>query len=170
MSDGTLYTYLDGTEYSDIAGAWDWNHIPGITTNYAATKLSCSHTQFSSDQAFVGGASDGKIGAAAMRYKNPATDSLSFQKAWFFLDNDIQHIMIADVSSASGVSSLSMELTCRELSWRRTSTWAGIQSLWACRCRLHIRRRRPHVLVTTRQACNRKLVDHRNIYLASQNR
>ncbi len=102
MSDGTLYTYLDGTEYSDIAGAWDWNHIPGITTNYAATKLSCSHTQFSSDQAFVGGASDGKIGAAAMRYKNPATGSLSFQKAWFFLDNDVQHVMVAAAHTTSG--------------------------------------------------------------------
>ncbi|PIL31993.1 hypothetical protein GSI_06697 [Ganoderma sinense ZZ0214-1] len=101
LSDGTLYTYMEGTEYTDIAGAWDWNLIPGITTNYAATKLSCSHTQFSSDQAFVGGASDGKIGAAAMCYKNPATGSLSFQKAWFFLDNDVQHVMVAAVHGTS---------------------------------------------------------------------
>ena len=93
---------MEGTEYSDIAGAWDWNLIPGTTTNYAATKLSCSHTQFSSDQAFVGGASDGKVGAAAMRYKNPATGSLSFQKAWFFLDNDVQHVMVAAAHATSG--------------------------------------------------------------------
>nr|VWO96784.1 Hyaluronate lyase (EC (Hyaluronidase) (HYase) [Ganoderma boninense] len=102
LSDGTLYTHMEGTEYTDIAGAWDWNLIPGITTDYAATKLSCSHTQFPSDQAFVGGASDGKIGAAAMRYKNPATGSLSFQKAWFFLDNDVQHVMVAAVHATSG--------------------------------------------------------------------
>lgn len=25
LSDGTLYTYLQGNEYEDIAAAWDWN-------------------------------------------------------------------------------------------------------------------------------------------------
>ena len=25
LSDGTLYTYLQGDEYEDIAAAWDWN-------------------------------------------------------------------------------------------------------------------------------------------------
>lgn len=25
LSDGTLYTYLDGDEYEDIAASWDWN-------------------------------------------------------------------------------------------------------------------------------------------------
>ena len=27
LSDGTVYTYLDGNEYEDIAAAWDWNLI-----------------------------------------------------------------------------------------------------------------------------------------------
>ncbi|EJF66671.1 galactose mutarotase-like protein [Dichomitus squalens LYAD-421 SS1] len=101
LSDGTVYTYMEGTEYGDIAGAWDWNLIPGTTTNYAATKLDCGSTQFTSGEAFVGGASDGKVGAAAMRYKNPATGSLSFQKAWFFLDDDVQHVMVAAASTTS---------------------------------------------------------------------
>ncbi|KAI0724522.1 polysaccharide lyase family 8 protein [Cerioporus squamosus] len=101
LSDGTLYTYIDGTQYEDIAGAWDWNLIPGTTTDYAATKLTCEDSKFSTSEDFVGGVSDGKLGAAAMRYKNPSTGSLSFQKAWFFLDNDVQHVMISQASSNS---------------------------------------------------------------------
>ncbi|RDX55891.1 galactose mutarotase-like protein [Lentinus brumalis] len=101
LSDGTLYTYIDGTQYEDIAGAWDWNLIPGTTTDYAATKLTCEDSKFSTSEDFVGGVSNGKIGAAAMRYKNPSTGSLSFQKAWFFLDNDVQHVMISQASSNS---------------------------------------------------------------------
>lgn len=75
--------------------------IPGTTTDYAATNLSCDHTQFKGKEAFVGGASDGTIGAAAMRYTNPFTGTLSFQKAWFFLKDDVQHIMISSAVSNS---------------------------------------------------------------------
>lgn len=121
MSDGTVYTYLDGTEYEDIAGAWDWTSmlfslfvsctladpssalvvIPGTTTDYAASKLTCEQSRLFTEEDFVGGASDGQIGAAAMRYKNPETGSLSFQKAWFFLPGDVQHIMIPHVEAKS---------------------------------------------------------------------
>jgi hypothetical protein len=44
LSDGTLYTYLTGNEYEDIAAAWDWNLIPGTTTDYAAAPLNCNNT------------------------------------------------------------------------------------------------------------------------------
>ncbi|TCD71496.1 hypothetical protein EIP91_008877 [Steccherinum ochraceum] len=101
LSDGTVYTYLQGTEYEDIAAAWDWNLIPGTTTDYGATTLSCSSVEHSGLHAFVGGASDGKIGAAAMQFTNPATQALSWQKAWFFLDNDVQHVMIPAINHTS---------------------------------------------------------------------
>lgn len=52
-------------------------------------------------ESFVGGASDGSVGVAAMRYTNPFTHTLSFQKAWFFLDNDVQHIMLSSAASNS---------------------------------------------------------------------
>jgi hypothetical protein len=52
-------------------------------------------------QAFVGGVSDGVVGAAAMRYTNPTTRSITFQKAWFFLDDDVQVVMLSDVTSDS---------------------------------------------------------------------
>jgi hypothetical protein len=49
----------------------------------------------------VGGASTGKVGIAAMRYTNPYTKSLKWQKAWFFLDDDIQRVMISNISSTT---------------------------------------------------------------------
>ncbi|KAF8843948.1 polysaccharide lyase family 8 protein [Paxillus ammoniavirescens] len=101
LSDGTLYTYLDGDEYEDIAASWDWNLIPGITVDYNATALECGATGYTGKQAFVGGVSDGTVGAAAMRYTNPDTKSLSWQKAWFFLENDVQHVMVSDISSTT---------------------------------------------------------------------
>ncbi|KAK0233200.1 polysaccharide lyase family 8 protein [Armillaria fumosa] len=101
LSDGALYTYLKGNEYEDIAAAWDWNLIPGTTVDYKVTALNCSRTQFLGLHAFVGGVSDGHVGLAAMRYTNPATKSLSWQKAWFFLEDDVQHVMIANVSSTN---------------------------------------------------------------------
>ncbi|CDO71536.1 Polysaccharide Lyase Family 8 protein [Trametes cinnabarina] len=108
LADGTVYTYLQGNEYEDIAAAWDWNLIPGITNDYGATPLSCDHEQFSGKEAFVGGVSTGTIGAAAMRYTNPYTGTLKFQKAWFFLDNDVQHVMISSVNSSTSAPVVSV--------------------------------------------------------------
>lgn len=103
LSDGTTYTYIQGNEYEDISAAWDWDMIPGITVDYGATPLSCSKTQFTGVERFVGGASDGQVGLAAMRYTNPLTKSLHWQKAWFFLADDVQHVMIANISSTTNV-------------------------------------------------------------------
>ena len=101
LSDGTVYTYLKGSEYEDIAAAWDWNLIPGITTDYAATNLSCGQTQNNGVESFVGGVSTGESGIGAMHYLNPLTETLSWQKAWFFLGNDVQHIMINSINSTT---------------------------------------------------------------------
>ncbi|KAH9910837.1 polysaccharide lyase family 8 protein [Epithele typhae] len=101
LSDGTLYTYLEGDEYEDIAGMWDWNLIPGTTTDYNNTPLTCDTAKVAGKEDFVGGASDGTIGAAAMRYTNPTTGALAFQKAWFFLDNDVQHVMLSKLSASA---------------------------------------------------------------------
>ena len=108
LSDGTLYTYLTGDEYEDIAASWDWNLIPGITTDYGGTNLSCSLTEAIGIEAFVGGVSDGVVGAAAMRYTNPVTRSITFQKAWFFLDDDVQVVMLSDVASSSTFPTISV--------------------------------------------------------------
>ncbi|KAG6842627.1 hypothetical protein C0991_000154 [Blastosporella zonata] len=101
LADGTVYTYLRGDEYEDISVAWDWYLIPGTTVDYGATTLSCAKTQFTGIESFVGGVSDGKNGLAVMRYTNPFTKSLHWQKVWFFLDDDVQHVMVTNISSTT---------------------------------------------------------------------
>ncbi|KAF8203623.1 polysaccharide lyase family 8 protein, partial [Pholiota molesta] len=101
LSDGTLYTYVTGNEYEDIFAAWDWNMIPGTTVDYAAMPLTCSTVGKTGTQSFVGGASNGSIGVAAMRYETPTTKTLNWRKTWFFLDNDVQFVMIARLASTT---------------------------------------------------------------------
>lgn len=100
-SDGVVYTRVTGDEYQDITAAWDWNLIPGITVDYDAMPLTCAQVRQRSTQAFVGGASNGRFGVAAQRYSNPTTGTLSWQKAWFFLPDDVQRVMVADPESTT---------------------------------------------------------------------
>ncbi|KAF6765940.1 chondroitin AC lyase [Ephemerocybe angulata] len=100
LSDGTLYTYLKGTEYEDIQAAWDWDLIPGTTVDYKNTPLTCNKAKFTSSEAFVGGLSDGWTGVSAMRYTNPNTGALKWQKSWFFLDG-VYHVMVNILESKS---------------------------------------------------------------------
>ncbi|KAF7791828.1 hypothetical protein EIP86_002852 [Pleurotus ostreatoroseus] len=104
LSDGTVYTYLQGNEYEDIAAAWDWNLIPGTTVDYNATVLSCNEAQFTGLNSFVGGISNGHVGAAAMIFTNPLTKTLTWRKAWFFFQDDVQRVMIPTFVSSSGAS------------------------------------------------------------------
>lgn len=99
LADGTLYTYLQGDEYEDIAAAWDWDLIPGTTVDYRATPLTCATAEQTGLEPFVGGASNNNTGVAAMRYQNPITKAFGWQKAWFFLDDDIQYVMITNITS-----------------------------------------------------------------------
>ncbi|KAI0078909.1 polysaccharide lyase family 8 protein [Panus rudis PR-1116 ss-1] len=101
LSDGTVYTYMKGTEYEDISVAWDWNLIPGTTVDYGATGLDCDHASYVGLNNFVGGVSDGQIGIGAMRYTNPVSKAFGWQKAWFFLDDNVQHVMIPTINSSS---------------------------------------------------------------------
>jgi len=61
----------------------------------------CANASSTGIEAFVGGVSDGSIGLAAMRFTNPLTKSLSWQKTWFFIEDDVHHIMVSRISSAS---------------------------------------------------------------------
>ncbi|KAG5634466.1 hypothetical protein H0H81_001850, partial [Sphagnurus paluster] len=101
LADGVSYTHIQGNEYEDIAAAWDWNIIPGITTDYGVTALTCANTKRLGLESFVGGASDGNIGLAAMRYTNPVTKALKWQKAWFYLPGDVQRVIVSSLSSSS---------------------------------------------------------------------
>ncbi|THH06921.1 hypothetical protein EW145_g3747 [Phellinidium pouzarii] len=101
LSDGTLYTYMTGSEYEDIAAAWDFNLIPGTTVDYNASPLRCAQTGFTGLEAFVGGVSTGNAGVGAMRYTNPLTRALRWQKTWFFLESGAQHVMVGNLSSTT---------------------------------------------------------------------
>jgi Polysaccharide lyase family 8, super-sandwich domain/Polysaccharide lyase family 8, C-terminal beta-sandwich domain len=67
--------------------------------DYGATLLECAKAKWKGLESFVGGVSSGRTGAAVMRYLNPFTKALSWQKAWFFLDDDVQYVMIANIMS-----------------------------------------------------------------------
>jgi hypothetical protein len=101
LSDGTLYTYNRGSEYRDVFSSWDWSRIPG-TTATASSRLACDQSGFLGVPSFIGGASDGEIGVAVMKYTNPSTRQLRWQKTWFFLQEDIQVVMIANITVTSG--------------------------------------------------------------------
>jgi hypothetical protein len=137
-----VHTYLDGNEYEDIAASWDWNLIPGTTVDYDGTPLTCDKTGFTGLESFVGGVSDGHVGAAAIRYTNPYTKSLRWQKTWFFLEDDVQHIMISNVTSDNKSAPVFSVLDQRRHSQvivvdgidveesRQTSSYPGTTSLW----------------------------------------
>lgn len=108
LSDGTLYTYITGSEYEDIAAAWDWNLIPGTTVDYGATSLTCSRSQFSGVETFVGGVTDGQSGIGVMRYRNPSTNNLTWQKAWFFGLGGEVHVMVNSISSRTNAQVFSV--------------------------------------------------------------
>lgn len=78
--------------------------IPGITVDYKGTTLACEHTEHTGIESFAGGVSDGILGVAVMRYTNPFTNALKWQKAWFFLDNDVQQVMVSDIKATTNNS------------------------------------------------------------------
>ncbi|KAH8829518.1 polysaccharide lyase family 8 protein [Flagelloscypha sp. PMI_526] len=104
LADGAVYTYIDGGEYEDVVQAWDWELIPGTTSDYGGTALNCDNTGKNGLSAIVGGASDGQIATAAMSFTNPVTKALSWNKAWFFLEDDVQYVLVNSISSSSGKS------------------------------------------------------------------
>ncbi|KAG6915305.1 hypothetical protein DXG01_012228 [Tephrocybe rancida] len=138
LADGVTYTHIRGDEYEDIAAAWDWNLIPGISTDYGATPLNCNNTKLLGLESFVGGASDGHIGVAAMRYTNPVTNELKWQKAWFYLEGDMQHVMVSGLSGASAQAPAISVLDQRrhngpvivDGSQSSASTHSAARSLW----------------------------------------
>ncbi|PTB73729.1 polysaccharide lyase family 8 protein [Trichoderma longibrachiatum ATCC 18648] len=96
MGQGTLYSYVTGTEYKDIMGAWDWNLVPGTTTLLDQPKLQASQVKYDGLKDFVGVVSDGKFGAAVEDYVDPLTQNLSYRKSWFFVNEGVI-VMTTDI-------------------------------------------------------------------------
>ncbi|KAJ7788237.1 polysaccharide lyase family 8 protein [Mycena olivaceomarginata] len=132
LADGAIYTYT-----TDIFSAWDWNLIPGTTVDYGATPLGCDITTKTGIQPYVGGASDGVVGIAAMRYDNPTTRALTWRKTYFFLESDVVFVMIALITSSTSAPVFSV-LDQRTHSGdvfvngvaAGTGNYTGVRSLW----------------------------------------
>ncbi|KAF8609433.1 galactose mutarotase-like protein [Ceratobasidium sp. AG-I] len=101
LSDGALYQYTNGQEYLNMYATFDFNLVPGTTTDYGVTKLACNVASAFGVESYAGGVSAGDVGIAAMRYVNPQTHSLSFRKAWFFFGDNVQHVLVSGVSSTT---------------------------------------------------------------------
>ncbi|KAI8081019.1 chondroitin AC/alginate lyase [Thamnidium elegans] len=91
LSDGAIYSYIEGDEYKDVFAAWDWNLVPGTTVDYGATPFGCNITQFYGNASFVGSVTpslengfSSKGGMAVMQYINPMTGSLRWEKTFYF--------------------------------------------------------------------------------------
>jgi len=78
--------------------------IPGTTVDYGGTPLTCGDTDVDGVEVFVGGVSTGNVGLAVMRYQNPLTGALGWQKAWAFVEGDVQHVMINNIVQHLNVS------------------------------------------------------------------
>ncbi|KAI8996894.1 chondroitin AC/alginate lyase [Pilobolus umbonatus] len=84
LSDGAIFTYIDGDEYLDVFAAWDWYLVPGTTVDYGATVLECLTTQWYGISPFVGGVTGSAGGLAVMKYENPMNGTLQWEKTFFF--------------------------------------------------------------------------------------
>ncbi|KAL5637653.1 hypothetical protein ACGC1H_002058 [Rhizoctonia solani] len=101
LSDGLVYTYSTGAEYEDIFAALDYSIPPGITTDYAATKLECQTATRAGVETYAGGVQADDVGMAAMRYLNPISKSFGFYKAWFFFPDNVQHVLVSNIQQSS---------------------------------------------------------------------
>lgn len=116
LSDGVIYTYKNGHEYTDVYGAWDWYLTPGSTVNYGATPLACNRVQFKGKENFVGGVALGNAGVAVMNYTNPQTESLRWLKSYFFFPNAYIVQFVGDVVSTTPTAPIYTTLDQRQLS------------------------------------------------------
>ncbi|KAF8748414.1 Polysaccharide lyase family 8, N terminal alpha-helical domain [Rhizoctonia solani] len=96
-----LYFTVHQRRKSDMFGALDWNLAPGITTDYGSTPLQCATVRQAGVDSYAGGVQAGDVGMAAMRYVNPISKTFTFNKAWFFFPENVQHVLVSKVNQSS---------------------------------------------------------------------
>ncbi|MGA1198278.1 MAG: polysaccharide lyase family 8 super-sandwich domain-containing protein, partial [Candidatus Latescibacterota bacterium] len=82
LAEGAMCIMQHGNEYGGLYPVWDWQRIPGTTVTLEPHIPGEPKRQ--GESAFVGGVSDGTMGVATFDLKR---ETLSAQKAWFFLSN-----------------------------------------------------------------------------------
>jgi hypothetical protein len=94
LSQGHLFTWLDGSEYQDIAGAWDWYLIPGSTVLLNYPIINSSWVGQTGKKDFVGVISDGTNGFSVMDYVDPHDGSLTYRRAWFYIGDLVVNTIV----------------------------------------------------------------------------
>ncbi|KAJ4144516.1 hypothetical protein LMH87_003397 [Akanthomyces muscarius] len=112
LGQGTLFTYIDGTEYKDIWASWDWNLIPGTTVVRKKPAPTSAAVQYRGKKDFVGVVSDGHVGAAVEDYVDPFDGHIAYKKAWFYL-GDAVLVSVMDIQTKN-ITSNSPTITVLE--------------------------------------------------------
>lgn len=88
LCDGVLLVMVRGDEYADIQPVWDWRKLPGITWHETTAPFPYGGKAgfLHNPRDFVGGASDGEVGAAVL---DLAKETVTAKKAWFCFRNGI---------------------------------------------------------------------------------
>jgi len=85
LADGCCLLYRNGYEYTNIFPLWDWAKVPGTTAEQGALDIEAKSIGTRGKTSFVGGASDGTYGIAAMDLQR---GQLKAHKAWMFFDDE----------------------------------------------------------------------------------
>jgi chondroitin AC lyase len=85
LSDGVTFLMRRGDEYHGIQPVWDWRKLPGATCRESDDPFPYGRdVPRAGSTTFVGCASDGHLGLAAMDLDK---DGVSAHKAWFYLED-----------------------------------------------------------------------------------
>jgi chondroitin AC lyase len=86
LGDGATFVLCTGREYEDLFPLWDWRRLPGTTCRQDDRSLVPSSRRCRGGSDFVGGVTNGRLGAAVLEY---CRDGLRANKSWFFLDDQL---------------------------------------------------------------------------------
>lgn len=120
LADGVMEVLVTGEEYRGVWPLWNWRQLPGTTV--AQVEGALPEHQWGKGAkgttAFVGGVSDGTVGAAAMTFDR---DGVRAEKAWFFLDDQVVALATGVGSSADAVV-----LTTVNQCWKKGDVWVSV--------------------------------------------
>ena len=80
LADGAAYTYVDGTEYTNIFPVWDWRKVPGVLARQSHAVRPACHYESKGATEFVGGVESnlaGVGGVVAMDFAHGPRASLA---------------------------------------------------------------------------------------------
>ena len=87
IADGANFISRTGKEYAEIFPVWNWQKIPGTTVVQRPELPHWKQIAKKGLSAFVGGVTDGAMGASAFDFKS-VHDPLRAHKSWFFFDRE----------------------------------------------------------------------------------